>query len=278
MSNFNCSFFNQVKGPCGERNEDKDVNSGEDLGAQEVKQQEKDGCIVSSNDFQKPEVVGSSESDTASVVHLHMEMNLSGQTSAAGTSGIQVVGDVSSGWKMVLHEESNQYYYWNTETGETSWEVPQVLAETTELNADQRTDISDNTQSIAMATHESNSTMDATLDYYSTAPTVGGSLAANMLPQNKDAYECGSQINETVEGSETEVLKDGNGNTGVSQIELSCAREAADAFLDDGKLIGSGMYTQGSTIIEENRRVSNLSSSLLKQSEELLQKLKSLEG
>ncbi|KAL0443265.1 UNVERIFIED_CONTAM: GDSL esterase/lipase [Sesamum latifolium] len=42
-----------------------------------------------------------------------------------------LVGDVSSGWKMVLHEESNQYYYWNTVTGETSWEVPDVLSQET---------------------------------------------------------------------------------------------------------------------------------------------------
>lgn len=38
--------------------------------------------------------------------------------------------DVASQWKMILHEESNQYYYWNTETGETSWEVPAVLTQT----------------------------------------------------------------------------------------------------------------------------------------------------
>ncbi|XP_020264339.1 formin-binding protein 4 isoform X2 [Asparagus officinalis] len=46
-------------------------------------------------------------------------------------SGIQVNGDLAGGWKMVVHEESNQYYYWNTVTGETSWEVPPVLAEQT---------------------------------------------------------------------------------------------------------------------------------------------------
>ncbi|KAJ0242418.1 Uncharacterized protein HA466_0208840 [Hirschfeldia incana] len=38
--------------------------------------------------------------------------------------------DVTSQWKMILHEESNQYYYWNTLTGETSWEVPAVLTQT----------------------------------------------------------------------------------------------------------------------------------------------------
>ena len=38
--------------------------------------------------------------------------------------------DVTSQWKMILHEESNQYYYWNTLTGETSWEIPAVLSQT----------------------------------------------------------------------------------------------------------------------------------------------------
>ncbi|KFK38660.1 hypothetical protein AALP_AA3G143500 [Arabis alpina] len=37
--------------------------------------------------------------------------------------------DATSQWKMILHEESNQYYYWNTETGETSWEIPAVLTQ-----------------------------------------------------------------------------------------------------------------------------------------------------
>ncbi|XP_075499250.1 uncharacterized protein LOC142537635 [Primulina tabacum] len=39
------------------------------------------------------------------------------------------VGDESSSWKKVLHEESSQYYYWNILTGETSWEVPDVLTQ-----------------------------------------------------------------------------------------------------------------------------------------------------
>ncbi|KAL2475973.1 WW domain-containing protein [Abeliophyllum distichum] len=49
-------------------------------------------------------------------------------------SDAQVVGDVSTGWKVVLHEESNQYYYWNITTGETSWEVPDDLAQVTDAN------------------------------------------------------------------------------------------------------------------------------------------------
>ncbi|KAG8385994.1 hypothetical protein BUALT_Bualt03G0102900 [Buddleja alternifolia] len=48
----------------------------------------------------------------------------------------QLVGDAGSGWKMVLHEETNQYYYWNIVTGETSWEVPDVLAQETVTSVD----------------------------------------------------------------------------------------------------------------------------------------------
>ncbi|GFP89108.1 hypothetical protein PHJA_001054500 [Phtheirospermum japonicum] len=46
------------------------------------------------------------------------------------------VGDVSPSWRMVLHEESNQYYYWNISTGETSWTVPDILAQANVLIED----------------------------------------------------------------------------------------------------------------------------------------------
>jgi formin-binding protein 4 len=43
------------------------------------------------------------------------------------TSGMQIVGDSGGNWKAVMHEQSNQCYYWNTVTGETSWEMPNGL-------------------------------------------------------------------------------------------------------------------------------------------------------
>ncbi|KNA12160.1 hypothetical protein SOVF_128280 isoform A [Spinacia oleracea] len=44
-------------------------------------------------------------------------------------SDTKITEGISSTWKMVLHEESNRYYYWNTVTGETSWDVPESLGQ-----------------------------------------------------------------------------------------------------------------------------------------------------
>ncbi|KAH7660260.1 WW domain-containing protein [Dioscorea alata] len=53
-------------------------------------------------------------------------------THAPEASGPQILGDVTGGWKMVMDEQSNRYYYWNTFTGETSWETPSSVALTSE--------------------------------------------------------------------------------------------------------------------------------------------------
>ncbi|KAI3810185.1 hypothetical protein L1987_19795 [Smallanthus sonchifolius] len=59
----------------------------------------------------------------------HRDTDALDLTSVSLKSDMQTTGDVGSGWKMVLHEESNSYYYWNIVTGETSWEVPVVLTQ-----------------------------------------------------------------------------------------------------------------------------------------------------
>ncbi|KAL6596605.1 hypothetical protein ACP70R_047248 [Stipagrostis hirtigluma subsp. patula] len=43
------------------------------------------------------------------------------------SSSMQIVGDIGGNWKAIMHEQSNQCYYWNTVTGETSWEMPSGL-------------------------------------------------------------------------------------------------------------------------------------------------------
>lgn len=61
---------------------------------------------------------------------------------ASGVPDTQAVGDVVLGWKLVFHEETNGYYYWNIATGETSWEIPDTLAQATE-SADGKKDVTD---------------------------------------------------------------------------------------------------------------------------------------
>ncbi|OAY65767.1 hypothetical protein ACMD2_00833 [Ananas comosus] len=56
--------------------------------------------------------------------------------SLPNASEMQIIGDISGDWKIVMHEESNQCYYWNTVTGETSWEMPNGLDLKTGTTAD----------------------------------------------------------------------------------------------------------------------------------------------
>ncbi|KAL5737250.1 hypothetical protein ACOSP7_030011 [Xanthoceras sorbifolium] len=267
----NSSADDNSLGTFGEGREDKDVNTGEDLAAQEVKQLDKDGNITLPDGLHKPEVHDTRENDATSSDHPHEEMDLAEQTTVAETSSVHVFGDVSSGWKMILHEESNRYYYWNIETGETSWEVPQALAQTTELTLDQKATVS---YTAVVAAHDSDSTVGAELDYYSTAQTVDGSMNHGMVSQSKTAYECGPQMEERVEGSKTVDLEHENGPTDVSQTELSNTGGAVDASLGDR----SEMYIDGSMTNEESKMAFDLSSDLVTRSEHLLEKLKSLEA
>ncbi|KAL3643266.1 hypothetical protein CASFOL_014081 [Castilleja foliolosa] len=64
------------------------------------------------------------------------QTNIMEETKSPAAPDERPVGDVSSSWRMVLHEESSQYYYWNIATGETSWEVPDILAQENVLNED----------------------------------------------------------------------------------------------------------------------------------------------
>ena len=71
------------------------------------------------------EIIGATSNDVSHEKDLEPPQNsvpLASDVHAAGE-------DSKSSWKMVLHEESNSYYYWNTVTGETSWEVPADLAQ-----------------------------------------------------------------------------------------------------------------------------------------------------
>ncbi|CAN4117836.1 unnamed protein product [Withania somnifera] len=117
-------------GDKGKQVGDEENNVNGEIGSAVTEVEEK--AIGNGSDLSSPSdrpAEDSSKENNASVpVDLHAQLSMLDQITAPATSDAQAIGDASAGWKMVLHEESNQYYYWNTITGETSWEVPQLLA------------------------------------------------------------------------------------------------------------------------------------------------------
>ncbi|OEL28450.1 hypothetical protein BAE44_0010532 [Dichanthelium oligosanthes] len=91
---------------------------------------------VSVGDQQEAPQAGNVKNDTQSVNEENtlapkptlQEESVTAVESVLDSSGMQVVGDIGGNWKAIMHEQSNQCYYWNTVTGETSWEIPNGLA------------------------------------------------------------------------------------------------------------------------------------------------------
>ncbi|KAL3508335.1 hypothetical protein ACH5RR_027736 [Cinchona calisaya] len=123
----------QEKSAAGRGSEDFEIKEGNGPSADKVEQlavENGSALMESLEKLQEDAGAGIHATDTGV---LHDVNGLAEQATDASNYDTEVVGDVSSGWKIVLHEESNQYYYWNITTGETSWEVPGVIAPATEL-------------------------------------------------------------------------------------------------------------------------------------------------
>ncbi|KAA8527092.1 hypothetical protein F0562_008679 [Nyssa sinensis] len=278
-----------------------EINVGEELGAREVEQPDMETGSASlealqtlvDNDTREINPTGSGDSIE--------EMCSMEQTSVPGTSDIQVNGDVSSGWKIVFHEESNQYYYWNTVTGETSWEVPDVLAEGTELSGEEKTTPGAERREIAVVgMHESGSTSDVELENSVATKAADGSEAANVICGTKEIREHGPQMEEWNEGYKGEISKDKKGGSDVTESDARNSsgainalyngtssfgdyvspRQSGDALLGNGSATGSysEKYTHSIIARDEHETGTDLSSHLVKYSEYLLERLNSLKG
>ncbi|KAL6909662.1 hypothetical protein ACP4OV_001321 [Aristida adscensionis] len=90
---------------------------------------------VSVDDKEEAPQTGDIKNDTQSIAEKNTVApepsleNASATATAAipDSSGMQIIGDAGGNWKTVMHEQSSQCYYWNTVTGETSWEMPNGL-------------------------------------------------------------------------------------------------------------------------------------------------------
>lgn len=200
------------------------------------------------------------ESDVA-LGNLQNEMVSKDQTDASENFDERVGNDTSSGWKMVLHEESQHYYYWNVQTGETSWEVPQVLAQADHLTNDPLppASVNDKTDNVTVGVDNSNMLSAAMLGT-SAAFTVDETVETSAI-SHKDLHDHVFQTN----GCSEECTNENKG----SNIH------GDDLIRNDGlmSLSYGGDHSIG---VEEQQVEIDFPSRLVQQTESLLEMLKSL--
>jgi len=209
---------------------------------------------------------GSCERNGSHGVTGNLENGLFSKDQICGSESFdeRVVTDVGMGWKIVMHEESQSYYYWNTETGETSWEVPQVLAPADQLASDliPHASVNDKTESAAVG--DSSSVLSTVMLDTSAAFTTDTSLDATRT-SHKELYGHGSQMNEgSVEFRSQNQGSDVNGN------ELT---------RDDGHMNifeGEHHSSVSKFSVEEQQVDLDFPSRLVNQCESLLERLESL--
>ncbi|GAB4849911.1 hypothetical protein Ancab_004711 [Ancistrocladus abbreviatus] len=89
---------------------------------------------------------------------------------------------------MVMHEESNQYYYWNTVTVETSWAVPNDMVAATMLTGGDETFHAEEKDGVFILAVQPVDVLNE-----------GGDKSANEVSATVVACEHGSQIDQSVE-------------------------------------------------------------------------------
>ncbi|PON86351.1 WW domain containing protein [Trema orientale] len=244
-------------------NDEAEVLHGEsridlDVNASEVNKHEKDKDSSSPDINQNLDDTDKRESDAGASTDLGKDLQ-TGQVAAPVTSDLQQSGDVGSGWQIVMHEESNQYYYWNTETGETSWEMPEVLAQTSEL--------ADNHNTAAVTERTENVFLDTQDPNLSSGLTFNGLSAVTTHIEGSHPVEWGEVV-------KNESLNDTNWDNNVVNSS------SVDATLGDGSSVRavSDKFVHGMIGMEDHESGMDLSSSLVKHSESLIERLKSVKG
>lgn len=255
MSLFTC----QSKAAAIKKAGPAETNSGKDL-IEEVGELLMDDTSASKCPLEKPQKETIEEIDSNDLLKQTNKMKESLNSAAFDENH----ADVSSGWKMVLHEESNQYYYWNVTTGETSWEVPDVLAQQTVQTSEENvTRDSAGEMDAVMGTNQSSTPLGTAEDDFTTRElSVHGKFSseANALTKNSETNDCVNL------GSKKDVSNDG-----CRSDTINVKEENRDANQDLGTSLLGGYSI-------ECNNATDLSLQLVKQYESLLERLNSVKG
>lgn len=291
LENSSANLDDQGKVADGVENEDTRIKTGQDATEQVVEQENMESLSASVNAFLEEN--GIRENNAADSGDLHRETNTAEHISVLGASGTQTTEDVSSGWKMVLHEESNTYYYWNIVTGETSWVAPDVMSQGTESVLVQNTALETEEKQDAFAdtlksTQKSTSILDEGMGH-----AVGSQPILEEDEINDFVRE--GEVHKEVDIADMLDQKGKGNDVNASDAEMSSIPVAADhrtslpgdlvaSRQSDDALLGSenkgcaDSGTQNMIEYEQQQTMSDLSSNLVRHGEYLLGRLKSLKG
>ncbi|KAK6149440.1 hypothetical protein DH2020_016965 [Rehmannia glutinosa] len=171
-----------------------------------------DNGSASQDPLQKLEKGSVTESDSDDLLKQTNKME---ETTSPATFDEHLVGDVRSCWKMVLHEESNQYYYWNIVTGETSWEVPDILAQANvTTSAEKVVNDTEGKKYAIIGPYESITPLDMEEgDMTTRKPSVDSKVNC----QTSDSADLGTKTDVSNEAIKGESIEDEEGNRDANQ-------------------------------------------------------------
>ncbi|KAL6562488.1 hypothetical protein OROGR_003495 [Orobanche gracilis] len=189
---------------------------------------------------------------------LPKQTNQKEETTSPAVHGDQPVGDGSSCWKLVLHDESNQYYYWNIVTGETSWEVPNILAQANVMTSTKKvTEATERRTDAVIGTCKSSTHLSMEEGDVNTSKLNVDSMVNCQTSGNADHGTKTDGSNEVIKG---ECIEDVEGNRDASQ--------------------SNGASLPGRRSVESNygAESTDISLQLIKHCEDLLERLNSVKG
>lgn len=174
----------------------EDAVASEDLGNNKVEVLEAVTCKQELDQVSSSKELKANDADALKNTCVdieHGETEPTAQTCEPEPSENQANGHANDHWKLVLHEESNQYYYWNTVTGETSWEVPAALAVDTQ-NTDEQSlcSATEEKAANAMKVHtfaEENVEENVGLGIYGQVVSADGHETSNLISKDTEEFE-----------------------------------------------------------------------------------------